>query len=100
MLQHARLAASARRAVASALVAPACAAIRRGRGCRPATTAAAASGADQGVINKQVIATTMSDGLYSYLLAHTREPPALRALRDETASQHGAHMQVGGGGGV
>jgi len=36
----------------------------------------------------------MTDRLYQYLLDHTREPPILRQLRDETASMHGGHMQI------
>jgi hypothetical protein len=37
----------------------------------------------------------MSPQLYSYLLAHTREPPVLQQLRLETAGMQGGHMQVG-----
>lgn len=61
---------------------------------RRSLAAAAVAADDLGSINKQVIAGTMSPALYAYLLAHTREPPLLRQLRDETAEQHGAHMQV------
>jgi hypothetical protein len=37
----------------------------------------------------------MSPQLYSYLLAHTREPEVLQQLRLETAGMQGGHMQVG-----
>ncbi|GBF94855.1 caffeoyl- O-methyltransferase [Raphidocelis subcapitata] len=50
--------------------------------------------ADSGPLNKQVIAGNMTDRLYTYLLAHTREPPILRRLREETAGMHGAQMQI------
>lgn len=54
----------------------------------------AASTSGEGPINKQVV--SMEGPLYSYLLAHTREPEVLRALREATAEQFptGARMQV------
>lgn len=36
----------------------------------------------------------MPDNVYKYLLQHTREPPILRQLRQETATMHGGHMQI------
>lgn len=60
---------------------------------RPGAAAAAAS-TGEGPINKQVV--SMEGPLYSYLLAHTREPEVLCALREATAAQFpaGARMQV------
>ena len=52
------------------------------------------SSSNRGAINKQPITGLMTDRLYQYLLDHTREPPILRQLRDETASMHGGHMQA------
>jgi predicted O-methyltransferase YrrM len=46
------------------------------------------------VINKAPVAFGLNDATYGYLLAHTREPAALRALREETAGLGGANMQV------
>jgi hypothetical protein len=45
-------------------------------------------------VNKEPISTAMSPQLYSYLLAHTREPEVLQQLRLETAGMQGGHMQV------
>ncbi len=45
-----------------------------------------------GPINKTVIQLTPRT--YAYLLANTREPPALRACREGTATLHGSQMQV------
>mmetsp|Transcript_30415 Transcript_30415/g.54475 ORF Transcript_30415/g.54475 Transcript_30415/m.54475 type:complete len:283 (-) Transcript_30415:30-878(-) len=38
--------------------------------------------------------TPLTDGLYTYLLAHTRELPILAQLREETAGMHGSQMQI------
>lgn len=46
------------------------------------------------VINKVPVATSMSSTTYLYLLQHTREPPVLRQLREETAGLGGSNMQV------
>jgi predicted O-methyltransferase YrrM len=46
------------------------------------------------MINKAPVAFGLNDATYGYLLAHTREPAALRALREETAGLGGANMQV------
>jgi predicted O-methyltransferase YrrM len=45
-----------------------------------------------GPINKTVIQLTPRT--YNYLLANTREQPALRACREATAALHGFQMQV------
>ncbi|KAG1662959.1 hypothetical protein FOA52_006712 [Chlamydomonas sp. UWO 241] len=51
-----------------------------------------------GLTKKQVLkvpaSMNMTTELYSYLLAHTREPEVLKELRDETAAMLGSHMQI------
>ena len=60
----------------------------RGVACQPAQREALTP------INKQPISQVMSDRLYDYLLAHTREPEVLRRLREETATMSAARMQI------
>lgn len=46
------------------------------------------------MLNKNPIMNTMGQTLYLYLLQHTREPPVLRQLREETSTISGANMQI------
>jgi len=54
--------------------------------------ARAESNGDLGPINKPSI--VMNDALYAYLLKHTREPPILRKIREETSTMRGSQMQT------
>lgn len=56
------------------------------------------AGSAHGTINKQVVATSMTDQLYQYLLAHTREPqvgrPCQRQLCSRQAISHGCAIKA------
>eukprot|EP00898_Chlorokybus_atmophyticus_P000069 jgi/Chlat1/1062/Chrsp110S01540 len=40
------------------------------------------------------VTTALTEQLYEYILKHTREPPALKRLREATAAMPGSRMQV------
>ena len=59
------------------------------------SSSSSSSYASDGPQNRHpVIASTMDDETYRYLLAHTREPAPLARLRSRTEGLRGAHMQV------